>query len=216
MKKQTTFELVGLVAILFIGRGLWLWIQSITGSVLVGFIVFDIYLLLTLLLWSSKIEKSDPRHYLKDFRYRYIPLGLLWGGILFMVGGFGYYISQEVFNIPQPSDIQIFQTGGAIGLTLLVGFLAVAGGVMEEFFFRGFILSRLRALTGTAISILTSSIIFSAYHVSLFQLLPVFLWGIGLSLLTVRTKNLWLAIIAHAIINAAGLTLFVFTGGLPR
>ena len=96
-----------------------------------------------------------------------------------------------------------------------MGVLAALGAVAEEFVFRGLIFDRLIHLVPASASVVISALLFSSYHVSMFQLVPTFLWGVGFALLRFRSKNLWLGIIAHIVVNIAGLLLFIF-GLVPK
>ena len=128
--------------------------------------------------------------------------GLLSGLLLFVIGGIGYFVSQNVLKIPRPSEIQLYQKKGwaRFGLLLVI----ILGPVLEEYVFRGVLL---RYSGSIWVLVLLSTAIFSLYHLSLFQLTPTFLLGLGLAGITLVTHDLWTATIAHITLNLIGLVL---------
>jgi len=82
-------------------------------------------------------------------------------------------------------------------------------GFYEEILFRGFLLTRLRALSGSnAVAVALTAALFGALHfpqglVGVAQTAAV---GVVLATLVVRTRTLWPAILAHALIDTVSLT----------
>jgi uncharacterized protein len=79
--------------------------------------------------------------------------------------------------------------------------LIVVAPVFEELAFRGVVLRGFSARMGQSKAILFSSIVFSLFHINPAQLLPTFLFGIGLAWVMSRGKNLIYVICMHAWIN---------------
>lgn len=132
----------------------------------------------------------------------YFMTGLLAGLLLFVIGGIGYFVSQNVLKIPRPSEIQLYKKKGwaRFGLSLVI----TLGPVLEEYVFRGVLLRHSGSIW---MLVLLSTVIFSLYHLSLFQLTPTFLLGLGLAGITLVTRDLWTATIAHITFNLIGLIL---------
>lgn len=84
----------------------------------------------------------------------------------------------------------------------IVGVLAP---VAEEIFFRGFLLAALVSVVGGLRGALVSSAIFSVAHLNVGTLFPIFVMGILLSWLYLRTGSIWPPIIAHAAQNILAL-----------
>lgn len=78
--------------------------------------------------------------------------------------------------------------------------LVVIAPVTEELLFRGFLLHRWAARWGMTPAILASSLLFGVLHP---DPLGATLFGVGMCLLYLHTRSLWVAIIAHAINNFA-------------
>jgi membrane protease YdiL (CAAX protease family) len=75
---------------------------------------------------------------------------------------------------------------------------------VEEFVFRGVILSRLRKF-GDGFAIFGSALLFGMFHGNFIQIPFAFLVGLVFAFLVVRTGNLWITIIIHAINNGFSL-----------
>lgn len=91
--------------------------------------------------------------------------------------------------------------------------VAIFVGIYEEILFRGFILTRLTALTRLPLAgVLLSSLLFGAVHftqgpMGMFQTACL---GLVLSLAAVRAQSLWPAILAHMAIDTISLVLAVW------
>ncbi|MAN93854.1 MAG: hypothetical protein CL700_06570 [Chloroflexi bacterium] len=93
-------------------------------------------------------------------------------------------------------DSDIFFDGPAVLLTFQA--LAFITPISEELFFRGFIFRGLLPKMGPWGAIAASALVFSAFHLSLGGLVPIFITGFLLAWLYWRTGSLWAAIGAHA------------------
>ncbi len=80
--------------------------------------------------------------------------------------------------------------------------LALLPAVCEELAFRGFILMGLRRRFPAWTAILLSSLLFALYHMNVFQLLPAFVLGAVLALLTLQSGSLLPAMVFHLLHNA--------------
>ncbi len=85
--------------------------------------------------------------------------------------------------------------------------LAVVPALAEEWFFRGFVLSWLRARMRVGTAVLASALLFGAFHVfsptmlSPERFLPTTLLGLVLGWLCVRTRSLWPGVVVHLVHN---------------
>lgn len=111
----------------------------------------------------------------------------------------------DILVPPEQGDIVL--PGTAALMTFIV--LALWTPLTEEIFFRGFILSGLKSHWGATRAILISAAIFSAFHLVLGVLLPIFVTGVLFAWLYHRTGSLWSTITAHAVQN--GLVVFFAT-----
>ena len=97
------------------------------------------------------------------------------------------------------SDIKLF---GSISMVLAICFLAP---IAEEVLFRGILLKGLVDKLSPLWSILLSSLLFAAIHFSLNDGLTLFVVAVGYSMLTLKARSIWPAILAHIINNSVTL-----------
>lgn len=98
---------------------------------------------------------------------------------------------------------------GELLFNLLI--IAIIPGIGEELIFRGVIQQEIdHALKKPWLSVVFSSLIFSAIHFQFEGFLPRFLLGMILGLLLMWTNNLWLPIIVHAFNNGMQVVLAYF------
>lgn len=103
----------------------------------------------------------------------------------------------ELFN-------KIFENDyGIYGAILKVVILAP---VIEELIFRGIIMHGLMRNYSKFTAVFASALIFALFHLNPWQFPATFILGIVLGILMVRTRNIYLCILGHAINN--GLVLF--------
>ncbi len=103
----------------------------------------------------------------------------------------------------------------ANGLNVLT--LVLVAPVMEEIFFRGFLLHRWRVAYGDRRAVVFSSLLFAILHV---DILGGMVFGVVLSLIAIRTRSLIGPILAHAANNTIVLLLLLVEtavhGGAPE
>ena len=83
--------------------------------------------------------------------------------------------------------------------------LALVTPVSEEVLFRGFVLRGLLGRIGAGPAIVSTALVFSALHLDTGTIIPIFITGLALGWLNVRTGSLWPCIAAHAAQNAIAL-----------
>ena len=89
------------------------------------------------------------------------------------------------------------------GFSRLLSTLVIAGWgpFAEEVFFRGFLLAALIPPLGAMRAAAVSSAVFAATHLMLGMMIPVFVTGLLLSWLYLKTRSIWPCIAAHAAQN---------------
>ena len=78
--------------------------------------------------------------------------------------------------------------------------LALVPAILEETFFRGLLLNSFNGVK-TIFVLLIVNLCFAFYHCSLAQFLYQFIYGVGLTLLAIKSKSVFPSIIAHFINN---------------
>jgi sodium transport system permease protein len=89
--------------------------------------------------------------------------------------------------------------------------IAVAPGVCEELMFRGF-LPRFFQKYSMKINIVLSGLMFAAFHLDPFRFAPVFLLGMLLAYLTLRSGSIINSMISHTLNNGFALFIMSFAG----
>ncbi|HZU35700.1 MAG TPA: ABC transporter permease subunit/CPBP intramembrane protease [Gemmataceae bacterium] len=75
--------------------------------------------------------------------------------------------------------------------------LALAAGFCEEVVFRGYVLNGLRHYLSPRSAVLFSSFLFALYDTNAFRFVPAFAAGVILGLITIRSGNIWSAVLVH-------------------
>ena len=109
------------------------------------------------------------------------------------------------FLVPEPVPV------GALGegpyKIASVAIIGLVGPLTEEVFYRGFLLAALVAPIGGVRAAVIASAIFAANHGNVSILVPVFISGLLLSWLYLKTRSLWPPMTAHAAQNLLALSL---------
>ena len=83
-------------------------------------------------------------------------------------------------------------------IALIVG---LGGPFAEEVFFRGFLLTALVPSWGTMGAIIVSSAIFAVAHLMISTMIPIFVTGLLLSWLYLRSRSIWPPVAVHSAQN---------------
>lgn len=108
-------------------------------------------------------------------------------------------IGIDLLKIPEPADELVNYTGVKLAFSIIV--IGLFGPFCEEIFFRGFALPVFVRRYGLWGGILISAALFSAFHFSIGALVPIFIFGIVLAWLYVRTGSIYPSMVAHAVQN---------------
>ena len=107
--------------------------------------------------------------------------------------------------------------GGPISLVILILAGSVAAPLVEEFLFRGILTQSLFYRYGSILpAILVPTVIFALFHVAYLFYLPAFIELLALAILlgwlTVKTGNILIPILVHAIFNLSSFSSMLFPG----
>ena len=139
--------------------------------------------------------------------------GMTVGVLLLSLGATALYaalVRLTGIDILLPPEIPVNIVFPGLGAALTFLALALWTPLTEEIFFRGFIFSGLIPRWSIPGAMIISALIFSAFHVSLGVLIPIFITGFLLAWLYRQTGSLWASIIAHAGQNAAALLASIY------
>lgn len=105
------------------------------------------------------------------------------------------------FLIPPTLDEQGIKLGEGRYAVLNAVMFVVWGPFTEELFFRGFLLTVLAPMIGPFRAVLVSAALFAGVHVVVSTMIPIFLIGLVLAWLYLRTRSLLQSYLAHAAWN---------------
>lgn len=117
-------------------------------------------------------------------------------------------IYDEVFAAYSDAEVVV-----DINMILMVVISFTLGPIIEELFFRGYLLNKWGAKFGVGKAVIISSLLFAILHFNFILLFPYFIAGIFYSLVYLKTKKLIVPIILHSVSNFASAVL-VFTPNL--
>ena len=128
----------------------------------------------------------------------------------------GYGLFVEWLGVDKLTLPEIERDVAFEGSLVLLTFQALAGvtPLVEEIFFRGFVMGGLLPRLGPWRGIVASSLVFSGFHIftGVGVLVPVFFTGLLLAWLYWRTGSLWPGIAVHAGQNALAVALVLYRG----
>ena len=211
MKNQWS-SWVGVIVILgveFMIRNVFLPSQAIEAHVM-NAIIFEWVLLVILLgLWIPGVEKKSLASIgFGKFKWRYLWMGI----VVFIMTTIALMISGIVLEANGLEPIRSLQSGLKTFNSLTLMGLFLTGTILEEVFYRGYLIERLSELTGHRwLAGFTSWITFSLVHLKFFGLGPtidVSIISAALVLIYMKEKSIWPCIIAHGINNLLSYLVF--------
>jgi len=115
-------------------------------------------------------------------------------------------IPQEYLSQFQLILDDIYSLGFLGGLAII----ALLPAVCEEFLFRGYILDGLKRKIGPFYAIIITGILFGAFHLDPYRLVPASILGIFFGFLVWRSESIFIGMLAHFINNALSFSLNSF------
>ncbi len=190
LKNITLKEVLSLIIVLFVIQYMLnvLNIVHIDSVWIYIFIIFYFIFKLKNEIFSIKKDVFDV------FEYNTVKL-MLSVVVLNIFFSYGMlYFSQYILNImPSFNLFNSFFTSGLIATI-------VVSPISEELIFRGVFLNRLKLVVPTVFAILISSLLFASLH-SFGSIFSAFVFGICLSILYLKTDNIFVVIFAHFLNN---------------
>lgn len=129
-------------------------------------------------------------------------------GAAVLIGASAWYLNLrliELLPIPEGGVQTLQDIVDGPPLVLVLFALAVLPAIGEELVFRGILVRALATRFVPAAAVVIAALVFSAYHLSLIQLIPTFTLGLLAGALTLRANSVVPAMIAHLINNAVAI-----------
>ncbi len=122
----------------------------------------------------------------------------------------------DYFHVPHPDQISVQTFRQYNEVSVIISFLVQAvlfNPIIEEFFFRGFLMTFLKNYTSTMMAIVLSAGVFAVAHLNIGAAIPLWFFGIVLGIAYEHTGSLVVPIGIHACFNlATGLSLLIEKG----
>ena len=184
--------------------GIWgILIQTILMDI--GFILIFIY------YYRKGLNKQSTFAKPTNNNWQYFGICLLIGVFtLFALAGTLNYFELLVEKLGKSASSLSYEMDSLWKYIVSLISLAVLPAICEELLFRGVIVNCLKQ-KGYMFAIFMSSIMFAIFHFSLSQLIYPFCFGIILSVVYLKTKNLLFPILLHFANNALSVSLQYFT-----
>lgn len=204
----TITEFIGEFIDLLASEGL---LQPWLIMVLVAMVVGEGAMPVTAWLFSSVKYKCGWRAL--GFRPFKVRNGLILAALVVAAGlliSFLYDILMTSLGEGPPSTVAQDFTQTGLGLAIIVLLAVVVAPIAEETFFRGFLFTGIGKRYGYGWGAVLSALFFAVAHVMQpGALLPIFILGLLLAWLYIRTGSIWTCILAHLAYNSIGLLFMI-------
>jgi membrane protease YdiL (CAAX protease family) len=173
-------------------------------SVLEGLVEFSVFVFLPVLIVTRAYKAKVKEIGLETLvSLPAVWVGIFSGAVLWATVLLVNYLIESVFG-PGPThpDIErLSATSSAIDYLLLSFPVLILTPISEEVYARGFVYTILRKRYGIVAAMVASSVLFAAFHLSLWFFLQAFVAALGLAWLREKYNSIAPAIVAHAVVN---------------
>lgn len=213
MEQRRVKPYVGLILIVLYAIDIF-WLSGMIGNWLgfAGTVIHELILLLIavgiIFLFGGDFKRTFP--FKKPQTAKVFGTLILWlgafGGTMMITIIIAYFFPSEVFGVSQGLG-SAFMT---IPLFLSFLVISVTPAICEEMAFRGALLSCFRSFRSKWVIIILVSVIFGAFHGSIWRFVPTTLLGIAMGYLLLETDNMFYNMLFHLVNNALPLALLAF------
>jgi len=170
------------------------------------------YLVLFKIFWKYKLNFKETLK-LKTYELKFLPyLILIVFGLQLLDRPF--WDLGRIWNYFNFSEFETdFSSFNGFNPTFYYSSISIliVSPILEELFFRKFLLEKLLERNSQLTGILISSLCFAIIHIETpFNLIPTFIFGVISSLIFIKTKRIGYSIFLHFLINLLVQTLYVF------
>lgn len=194
------------------------WLGDIIGAKLglLGSVISEILLVVTAVgifwIFHGKMKVIFP--FKKPEPVKIAGTIVLWlgayGAAMVVTMIMSYFFPQEMMGASEGIQ-EIIMNVPAI-LSLLV--ISLSPAICEEMAFRGALLSCFRSLKNRWVAIMIVSVIFGAFHGSIWRMIPTMLLGIAMGYLLFETENMIYNMLFHLVNNAFPILLLAIMNGI--
>ncbi|MFW6126210.1 MAG: CPBP family intramembrane glutamic endopeptidase [Chloroflexota bacterium] len=146
------------------------------------------------------------------FRPFKVTKGLMLAGVV-VVAGLVISVLNDMLlgwlGMEAPTGWPAELTESGLGLAIAALLAIVVAPVAEEAFFRGFVLAGIGGRVGYGWGVVLSAVLFTVAHMQPLAFLPVFILGLLLGWLYVKTGSIWPCVLTHLAYNSIALAFMV-------
>ncbi len=196
-----------LIMLFYVGSTVQAW------KLLPGLLITEWLMLLApilLLLWYAKVDFKTALN-LRPLSFQGALGSIVLGFFsILLVIQMGFWFNQV---LPVPAEFEeemakLFSSDGSLLQLLFLLFVAaVSPAICEEVMFRGVILSGMRSRMGIWPCVILVGLLFGIFHISIFRIPPIAIFGMVLTYLTLRTGSIYAAMLVHLMNNSFAILL---------
>lgn len=188
------YFVIMIIALYYIG-GSWQLKDMMNGLIKTQLLIILLPVIMILRISKTDIKSALRLNYTNPLNFLLVLIAalplLLLSGILGQLINYVFPVSESYIEAMQ--NLITIQDKGLWFTIVVVGVLP---GICEEVMFRGFILNALKK-KGIWYGIILTAVLFGAFHLDPFRFIPAALLGVWLGYLAVKTKSLYVPILAH-------------------
>ncbi len=188
------YFVIMIIALYYIG-GSWQLKDIMNGLIKTQLLIILLPVILILRISKTDLKTTLRLNYTNPLNFLLVLVAAV--PLLLLAGILGKLIN-NIFPVSEAylEALQNLVSVQQNGLWFTIFVVGVLPGICEEVMFRGFILNALRK-KGVWYGIILTAILFGAFHLDPFRLLPAALLGIWLGYLAMKTNSLFVPILAH-------------------
>jgi hypothetical protein len=108
---------------------------------------------------------------------------------------------KEFFDLLEAMVMEVVKSHSRVEFMTVVFVIAVTPAICEEFLFRGLILTNLLKFLRPVLAIIFTGLIFALFHFDPFNLVPLIILGIYITIASYASNSIYTAIVLHFINN---------------
>ncbi|MDA3814391.1 MAG: CPBP family intramembrane metalloprotease, partial [Candidatus Cloacimonetes bacterium] len=206
------YFVIMIIALYYIG-GSWQLKDIMNGLIKTQLLIILLPVILILRISKTDIKTALRLNYTNPLNFLLVLIAAV--PLLLSAGILGQLIN-NIFPVSEAylEALENLVTVQQNGIWFTIFVVGVLPGICEEVMFRGFILSALRK-KGIWYGIILTAILFGAFHLDPFRLLPASLLGIWLGYLAIKTNSLYVPILAHFAQNTITILITNYVDKIP-
>jgi len=148
-------------------------------------------------------------------------IGFLHGVLLYFLIVGGYFLFQDVFSFESVFPVLKKWGISADGKGLIFAIMILFNGLLEEMFWRGYLLRKVKTTLSTGMTIFLVSLFYTSYHcatifaffhfsfLSFVSIIGIFVLGFFWGFIRLFSNSIWISMLGHTLVTFAYMTIFL-------